>query len=64
MSPRPQSGRFSKLSADQMDAIRRIHRDCQALLALRAQLCKELSISTQYFSKVGRGMAGKKPRVS
>ena len=58
-----QYGRFSRLSQDQIDSIRRIYRDYMALLSLRTQLCNELGISAQYFCNVGRGVAGKKPRV-
>jgi hypothetical protein len=58
-----QYGRFSSLTRDQVGAIRRIYRDYKALLSLRTQLCNELGISSQHFCNVGRGVAGKKPRV-
>mgnify|MGYP003417422896 CR=1 FL=1 len=57
-----QYGRFSRLSQDQIDSIRRIYRDYMALLSLRTQLCNELGITPQYFCNVGRGVAGKKPK--
>ena len=66
--PRPkgsgQYGRFSKLTASQIAAARRIYRDYMALLALRTQLCHEWGISAQHFCNVGRGVAGKKPRAT
>jgi hypothetical protein len=61
---RSQHGRFSKLTHEQVATARRIYRDYNALLALRTQLCNEWGISSQHFCNVGRGVAGKKPRVS
>ena len=58
-----QYGRFSRLSQDQIDSIRRIYRDYKALLSLRTQLCNELGITSQHFCNVGRGVAGKTPRA-
>lgn len=58
-----QYGRFSKLTHEQIEAARRIYRDQMALLALRTQLCNEWDITAQYFCNIGRGVAGKKPRV-
>lgn len=57
-----QHGRFSVLTRDQINAIRRVYQDYNALLRLRTQLCNEWNISPGYFCKIGRGDAGKKPR--
>ena len=58
-----QYGRFSRLTEDEIATVRGVYASYNYLLRKRTQICHDLGITPDYFCKVGRGAAGKKPRV-
>ena len=59
---RPQSGRVSPYTAEQIARVRDVHRRWHEVRIERMRVQAELNMRTDIFSKVGRGEYGKKPR--
>ena len=57
-----QWGPPSRLTADEIQAVREVYGAMLAARRERARLCHELEIPKEFFNRVGRGEAGRKPR--
>ena len=53
----------SRLTAAEIKAVREVHNDLVAARKAKALLCDQLEIPKWYFGRVGRGEAGRKPRI-
>lgn len=61
---RRQSGRIGRFTAAEIERIRKVHNAWIAARNERIRLCKEMSLRSDMFCRIGRGHVGKKPRAA
>ena len=62
MERRKQSGRIGRLTADEIEKVRDVHRRWNAVRYERMRVQADLGLRTDMFCRIGRGVVGKKPR--
>ena len=59
-----QVGRYSRLTAEQIERVRDVHRRWYAVRIERMRVQAEFGITATAFSRIGRHVWGKKPRAA
>lgn len=58
------SGRRHRLTAAEIERVRAVYRNWYSARRERAQVMGELGVKCDAFCRIGRGLAGKKPRAA